>query len=240
MGGSEKNKILIIEDAKGTAIGYKGLLCNAGYNDITICHTGAEVQLLIDKGEKFDLSIVDIMLPAEDPEKYTLAECQETGVRLIRKMIDKDTCRRFYVITVRGSLRSGVERLCKEKKAVLIFEAKIDYEPEKLVDNVEELLGESFDGGKSFLSEINEHVDIIDGYAKMINLLSETDKEQLVVSMTSIRKILNRVRSPDFGEVLKRVESVLRTQYEPNTEGVMRKETERTISAIQEWFKNNA
>jgi len=158
-------------------------------------------------------------------------------------MIEKDTCRRFYVITVRSSLKNKIEQLCQEQEAVLKFEAKIAHEPEKLAENVAILLAKSFDKGKSLPSEINEHVDNIDGYAKMINLLSKTDKEQLVVSMTSMRKILKilvRFRNPIFEKVLTRVLLVLRTDYEPNTEGVLKKETQRTISAIEEWFKNNA
>ena len=143
MSGNGENKILIIEDAKGTVRGYVDLLRDAGYDDITICHKGTEVQVLIDKGEEFDLSIADIMLPAEEPEKYTLAECQETGVRLIRRMIEKDICQRFYVITVRSSLESSIERLCKEKKVVLKFESKIDHEPEKFIDNITNLLATS-------------------------------------------------------------------------------------------------
>jgi DNA-binding response OmpR family regulator len=135
---SEKKKILIIEDAKGTAAGYKTILAKGDY-DVTIYSSGKPGPF-INKGKKFDLAIVDIVLPPEDLEKYKLQDCQETGLRLMETMIANNTCPRFYVITVRNTLRSRVEKLCEEKKVVLNFEAKIDYEPEKLLDKVATLL----------------------------------------------------------------------------------------------------
>jgi CheY-like chemotaxis protein len=238
MAENKNKKILIIEDAKGTAKGYEELLCKAGYDDITICHTGTEVQSLIDRGQEFDLSIVDIVLPSEDPNRYALAECLDTGVRLIRQMAEKDICHRFYVITVRSSLKSSIERLCKERKAVLKFEAKIDHEPEKLADNVADLLGKSVDSGeKTLLSDLKDHADIIRTYAKSVKCLSNADKQQLMASMKSIRMILAKSGSPNFEQPSKEILSFLRKDYQPNTEGALKKETERTIDAIQEWLK---
>jgi len=232
---NQKKKILIVEDAIGIARGYETSLSKSGY-DATICRNGTEAQSLIDRGKKFDLAILDIVLPVEDP-RYTLTECQDTGVRLINQMIGKEICRRFYVITVRSSLQNRIERLCEEKKAVLLFEHKLDHEPETFLENVERLLKQS---ANPFLPELREHIDTIEGYVKKIKLLSETDKQQLVSSMTSIRKILTKSVESDFEEDLRRVLSVLRTEYYPNTDGVLKKETERTIAAIADWLKNHA
>lgn len=230
------NKVIIVEDAKGIAYGYKNILEREGY-EITICSCGEEVKTIIDSEKQFDLAIVDIMLPTEDPQKFTLTECQETGVRLITQMIEKGTCLRFYVITVRGSLKERIERLCEANMAVMKFEHKLDYQPEKLVEHVEELLSRSTVARDVFTTEIREHVDIIVGYVKMINLLSEVDKEQLMASMASIQKILRMATDPDLGIDLKRAESILLLEYISKTKGALKQQAEKTLAIIQEWFK---
>jgi CheY-like chemotaxis protein len=236
---SQKKKVVIIEDAKGIAEGYKTMLGELDC-DITVCHSGRDLQSLIDNNQTFDLALVDIMLPGDD-EKYTLAECQDTGVRLIGKMLQKETCRRFYVITVRSSLKDRVVRLCKQKNAVLKFEHKLDHDPEVFQENVKSLLAQGLDASeKNLLLELGEHMDIIDGYAKMINILSVTDIEQLVVSLKSIRKIAPTCRNADLERILKRGKWLLTTEYAPNTKGVLNKEVARTIAAIEVWLTDYA
>ncbi|MGD0552138.1 MAG: response regulator [Sedimentisphaerales bacterium] len=134
-----KKRILIIEDAEGITKGYKVILEKEGY-ETNVCVSGEDAKLRIEKGQKYDLAIVDLVLPTENPEKRTLKDCEETGLRLIKRMIDKNTCRRFYVITVRNSLKKRVERLCKSKKTALTFEHKLDYEPEHLASKTLRLL----------------------------------------------------------------------------------------------------
>lgn len=139
MSESKKKKIVVVEDAKGIARGYKILLQQLDY-DVTVRLSGEDVQNLVDKGHKFDLAIMDVVLPLEDLKNLKLEDCQETGLRLMESMIENNTCRRFYVITVRNDLKERIEMLCKEKKAVLKFEYKLDHEPKEFVPNVATLL----------------------------------------------------------------------------------------------------
>jgi CheY-like chemotaxis protein len=142
---SQKKKIIIVEDAKGVAHGYKSILEVAGY-DVTVCLTGKEAQGLIDREEKFDLAIVDVMLPPEDLDKYTLNDALDTGLRLIAQMIKNGICHRFYAITVRGDVGSELEEICS-KSSAYIYEDKIDYQPENLLDRVQELLSKDIPDG---------------------------------------------------------------------------------------------
>lgn len=135
----KKMNLLIIEDADGIAKAYKEILKTDENLDLMIANSGLAVQSLINKGEKFDLAIVDIMVPVEDNEKYSLSDGHETGLRLINNMINKDICRRFYIITVLEDIEGRIKSLCKGK-AVFIFEDKISHEPEELLTNVQELL----------------------------------------------------------------------------------------------------
>lgn len=137
---SEARRILIVEDSRGTASGYRELLERegAGY-DCTVCITGIEAVEVIDSGMRFDLAVMDIILPPEDGEK-ALEESHETGLRLMEMMIEKGTCRRFYVITVSGKQKVEIERICKGR-AVFLFECKYDNEPSMFTVNVAELLG---------------------------------------------------------------------------------------------------
>ncbi|MHC4558701.1 MAG: response regulator [Planctomycetota bacterium] len=134
-----KKKIIIMEDAKRIAKGYKVLLQRSNY-EISVCNLGEDGQALIDKGCKFDLAIMDVVLPPEDLKIRKLKDCKDTGLRLIKSMIKNGICRRFYVITVRGELKKRIEALCRKGKAVLKFESKLDHEPEEFVDNVAQLL----------------------------------------------------------------------------------------------------
>lgn len=133
-----KPKILIVEDAVGVATLYRELLDDT--YDITISHNGKQAQSLIDAGSKFDLAIVDMVLPPEDLDKFRLADCHKTGLRLLKSMLNNNVCSRFYVITVFKDLEGEVEELCKEHNAVFKFEHKLDNEPEELVGNVRTLL----------------------------------------------------------------------------------------------------
>ena len=58
---NSKRRVLIVEDAVGVARMYKELL--GEYYDVTLCHSGVEAQSLIDNNEKYDLAIMDIVLP---------------------------------------------------------------------------------------------------------------------------------------------------------------------------------
>ena len=136
-----ENRIIVVEDARGIADGYRTILENAGYSVTVFTRlTLDDLQKFADQGSSFDLAIVDIVLPAEKKTGLRLEDCQYTGIRLMERMVELGICKRFYVITVRVSLKSGVERLCEEKQAAIKFQYKLDYEPEKLLPNVADLL----------------------------------------------------------------------------------------------------
>ena len=131
-----KRRILIVEDAEGIASLYAQLL--GDQYDLTICHLGMEAQSLIEEEAKFDMTIMDIVLP---PEKkgLTLADCQGTGFRLMSAMIRRGMCSRFYVITVLKDANPEVEKLCQQAKVVFKFQYKLDSEFDELLGNVESL-----------------------------------------------------------------------------------------------------
>jgi CheY-like chemotaxis protein len=132
-----KRRILIVEDAEGIASLYEQLLKDQ--YDLTICHSGREAQALIDQEKKFDMTIIDIVLPPEE-EGLTLDDCQSTGLRLMNAMLRREMCSRFYVITVLKDAKPNVEKLCQEAKAVVKFQYKLDSEFDELLANVESLL----------------------------------------------------------------------------------------------------
>ena len=136
-----KKRILIVEDAEDIARGYQTILEREGKGkyDVTVCLTGEEVQRLIDEKQKFDIVVMDIMMPAENLKKHTLEDCHSTGLRLVKQMVKKHICRRFYVITVRPDLKHNLEKICN-KAAHLEYEDKLDHEPEKFCPKVEMLL----------------------------------------------------------------------------------------------------
>lgn len=182
--------ILIAEDAKGITHCYKIILEKSNY-DVTICHSGREVQSLIEKRQQFDLAIVDIVLPPENTVNLTLEDSQETGIRLIETMIKNKLCLRFYIITIRHDLRERAEQLCKGK-AVLRFEYKLDHEPKNFLENIKNLLRQPVQSkGKNLLLELDEHIKKIYAYDPSINSLVEPDKALLIVSEDWIEKVLN-------------------------------------------------
>ena len=133
-----KHQILIVEDAVGVALLYEKVLSDD--YEITVCHSGVEVQALIEQSKKFDLTIMDILLPPEDMKKFSLEDCQKTGLRLMEAMIRNGTCSRFYVVTGMKDLRSEVERICQSAGIIYEFHYKLDSEPDELNDNVKVLL----------------------------------------------------------------------------------------------------
>ena len=198
MSEMRNTRIIIVEDAKILAANYKETLEKEGY-DVTVCHKGEEVQSLIDHGERFDLAIMDVVLPSEDPQRYALADCYTTGLRLSKQMINKDICTRFYVITVRSSLKSEFETLCEEKRAILKFEGKLDFEPKNLIENVAELLRQPIRGaGKNLLSEFEEHVGRIEQLANRVSSLSRDEKEAL---MFLKKAVYNKITNSQQGKL---------------------------------------
>lgn len=133
-----KPKILVVEDAIYLALNYKEILGD-GY-DIQICHTGKEVVALIEGNCKFDLTIMDIVLPSEDLDNYSLEDCHRTGIRLIEKMLNNKACNRFYVITGIKKSRIDIDELRQKYDVNIEFELKIDHEPSEFATNVKNLI----------------------------------------------------------------------------------------------------
>lgn len=94
---------------------------------------------MIDEGKKFDLAIMDVVLPPEDMKALTLADCQRTGLRLMAAMIRAGVCSRFYVVTVLKDLKEEVEKVCEDAHVVFKFQYKLDSEPEELKDTIDRL-----------------------------------------------------------------------------------------------------
>jgi len=135
----DKKKILIIESAKGLSRCYEYLLGEKF--ECTCCFTGMEAKKVIERGKRFDVVIMAIVLPIED-QSLSLEDCYETGIRLMALMLERGTCRRFYVISTRLKNGSEISAMC-EGKAVLRFEHALDIEPEEFAGNVVRLLSEA-------------------------------------------------------------------------------------------------
>lgn len=142
MSDNKRSRVLIVEDAQGLATLYGQMLNDSGHT-VTICGNPKLVNLLIENGETFDLAILDIVLPPEDLELYSLQDCHRTGIRLMERMIRRMACNRFYVITGLKDIQQQAEAICG-KSALLLFEYKLDYEPEEFVKNVDALLSRGF------------------------------------------------------------------------------------------------
>ena len=234
MDKSDRRRVLIVEDASGVAQMYRDLLRNSGCFVVT-CSGGAEVESLINSGERFDLVVTDIVLPPEDSEKYTLDECQTTGLRLIKKMIDRNVCHRFYVITVCKDVRQQVETIC-EKSALLLFKYKLDNEPDEFVNNINRLLEMSPPGSDRphLVLELSEHIEVIEAYATMVDSLSRNDTEKLMSSMKWIQRALSEQCPIAFVSLLEQAETVLETQYLPKLQGTLRRNVKTTLGAIRD------
>jgi CheY-like chemotaxis protein len=133
---ANKPQILIADSAEGTNVFYERML---GKNfECTICTTGKAAKKVIEQGEGFDLALMELVLPVED-EKLRLEDAWTTGVRLIRMMLEKGTCQRFYVCTSQDRYQEQVISLC-DGRAVLHFEHLFDNEPEEFLGKVTGLL----------------------------------------------------------------------------------------------------
>jgi len=99
-------RILLVENTDTLSDRYRKALGNSFR--VTLCKTGSEVAKLVNDGAKFDLAIMDVILP---PEEEGL-DLENTGLRLIDMMRLAGTCRRFIINTVRWDIRGKIERIC--------------------------------------------------------------------------------------------------------------------------------
>lgn len=133
---ARKGQILVIGGAHSTNVLHEWFLREKFV--CIVCDTGFEAREVIESGRVFDLVITDIVIPIEDTE-LTLDDVWTTGIRLIIMMLEKGTCKRFYVCTDQ-KFKHEVERIC-HNKAILHFENYFEFEPEEFVDKVSELIG---------------------------------------------------------------------------------------------------
>ena len=233
-------QILVVEDAKGIARGYATILEDAGY-EVTLCFTGEQAKQLITQKRVFDLAIMDIVLPAEDQEKHSLKESHDTGLRLIRRMVDECLCDRFYVITVRDDLEEKLRIICKAP-AKYLYETKLAYEPENLVENVEGLIGPPRNPhNQVVLTEFHEHIETLEAYSTMLGGLDKADESQLAASIRWIRHALSEPSDPRLMESATRTKRLLETQYRGKTSREqLNQEVQNTLAVIETWLKKHA
>lgn len=75
--------------------------------DTVVARTGKEGFREVDAAEHFDICIVDIIMPVEDP-RLSLRDADETGVRLIKHIVERGKATRVLVLTVRGDVENAI------------------------------------------------------------------------------------------------------------------------------------
>ncbi len=251
-----KPRILVAEDSKSVARMYRQLL--SGEHDVTMCCSGTEVQSLIRQHRRFDLAIMDIVLPPED-EGLPLVDSQRTGLRLMESMARSGTCPRFYVITVQKDLKEKVEAICRDARAVLQFVYKLDSEPEELVENVRHLLtirprGEvsyTLGGLRMVVQETRDYLELCREFNRSADSLGVQQTARLGAAMRWLSKALNNpwfldfyrdrvLTDPDVGETwaewlrtLKQIKALLEEKFRPAVHGTLYDEIDGAVIAIE-------
>ncbi len=187
-------RILVVEDVDVVFLMYKELLGDEYF--VKICTNEQDTEAVINEGSKFDLAIIDLLLPVSESRPLPHQDAQSTGLRLMEALIEKDICHRFYVITVLKDAKAQVEQLCRGR-ATLRFEYKLDNDPADFVHNVVDLLGLSIDVSRQrLLLELNTDLKKIKQSCKDIKHLARGEKGSLMAFLPWVERVLHECRDP--------------------------------------------
>ncbi len=128
-----KPRMLIAEDSETLAIAYKQHF--GAHFDIDLTRGGKHAFSLVDAKGPWEIALVDIIMPSESAE----ADVEETGVRLIRRLVEREKCSRVVVVTVRWDIESIVREAVGDGAHFRVL-LKQEVEPEALMRTVQELM----------------------------------------------------------------------------------------------------
>jgi CheY-like chemotaxis protein len=136
MSANRKRKILVVEDDKECAESYEMLL-DAPDREIRSVHIGSDALNLLTSGQRFDLVVLDIMMPSGSLIK-TQDHGLSTGVELTRLLAESGANVPTLVITARWE-EDMLEALRQNGVSDILFKPT---DPELVIARVNELLEE--------------------------------------------------------------------------------------------------
>jgi len=111
---TKKPTMLIAEDSDTLAPLFVNLFSDDF--DVVLAQDGAQAVAIIDKTDRFDVCVIDCIMPVESP-KLALADADETGLRLIRYILERQKCSRFVVLSIRWDLEEKLESIIPDRTA---------------------------------------------------------------------------------------------------------------------------
>ena len=137
MMADEKPRMLIVEDSSMIKL-LEDLFRDRF--DVTAARNGAEACGEMKDGNRFDVAIVDCIMPVESSDR-SLADTQATGLRVIRRLLENGLCSRFLVLTVRWDIEDDLARLfAGREKAKYRLLLKSDTKDDEIVETVHALI----------------------------------------------------------------------------------------------------
>lgn len=95
---------------------------------VIVARNGREAFGQVERHDRFDICIVDIIMPIETGD-LDLRAADETGIRLIEEIVAKRKCERFLVLTVRWDVKERIEKMMEQSmrcRVLLKQEANAD------------------------------------------------------------------------------------------------------------------
>ncbi len=132
-----KPKMLIAEDSDIAALLESKF---SGEFDVVVAKTGAKACQAIDEAQAFAVCIIDIIMPVEE-KSLNLSDADETGIRLIERILKQSKCRRFLILTVRWDLEETLAKVFQGKAAYRLL-LKADAEPKDISEAIRDVLSE--------------------------------------------------------------------------------------------------
>ena len=99
---------------------------------------GEEAMAAIEGSEGFDICVMDVIMPVENTS-LSLADADDTGLRLIERLVDQKKCSRFLVLTVRWGLEGTVQKLLEGRGTWRIL-LKQEADEDEMLGAVRELM----------------------------------------------------------------------------------------------------
>ncbi len=107
--------------------------------DVTVARTGVEAFRVASEHARFDICIIDIIMPVESPDR-SLQDADTTGLRLIEYLLRNRKAKRILVLTVRGDVKVQVDELVGECRHA--FLCKVDTCTDEILATVQQLMAD--------------------------------------------------------------------------------------------------
>lgn len=122
---SNRPKLFIAEDSAVAE------LYEIRYSDtyeLVVAQDGRQARKLLSEHESFDLCLLDIVMPVEDAAQPA-SEAKNTGLRLLKIILEQRKSRRILVVTVRQEVEAEVRRMCEGRAACIVLHKKLGDSP---------------------------------------------------------------------------------------------------------------